>query len=412
MKKATNIVLSSAIAAALLLAGCDGGENRLIKRAEISEVRENFEKDCESLKNKSYENLNFKDASFSFADIDEVSELTLTKLIGKSADEMYEYLCGMIDELTDNYYTDEEKKKEIRFVDADLDNGLPFPYNCPTLDEYKNGLETDDPLPCLNTEDYSISILRGVLYGFDNGALIDYDNSRRTSGMYGYQMLGSYTGNSAVFFTDDLSCTDTYRLVDGEISIADAAKFAQDYLDNLKFTPYDGNIPKPRIVAVNVADIGEGCYGYNFITTVEYKGVNFDYRFKEGKNTYSGHVVQNDYDDRSYYSEVGYIDMIETDKIHHFVMIAHGFDVTEGKPQTSIVTLESAADLLSEFLSGAMMFTAREISVVWLETSSNGVSLVEHAYPCWKFRMSAGGAMYDVFVNMVTGEIYLYTELL
>lgn len=420
MKRIKCIVLSAAVFAASILSGCNSApandetssESQAVAemngKAEISEVRRNFSEDSERLLSKDYDNLFFKDTAFSFPQIDEVCTLTLTPLTGKSADEIYEFFCQAVDLLTDNKYTDNEKKYEIRFVDGGSNSDLPYPYNCPDIDEYKNGLETEYPWPTIDNEDYFIDMMYGTLRGFDNGALIEYDQSDHP-GRSMYFMINQNQKHRAVFYTEDLSCTDTYRLVNGEISIADAAKFAQNYLDNLKFTPYDGNIPTPRIIAVNVVDIGGDCYGYNFVTTVEYKGVNFDYRNKKG-NDVGTSLVQTDYDKRSYNSATGSIDMIETDKIHHFLNIANGVEITEGEPQTSIITLEAAADSISKFFSGTMKFSVEEVSMVWLPTKTPNELKTEHAYPCWKFKLRSGSELYHTFVDMLTGEIYLYVQ--
>lgn len=433
MKIKRNVFLSVAIVVSLLLTGCNSGssigenesesfkiENKdpLLVKAEITEIRNSFSKDFEDLKSKTYDNLDFSKTVYSpFPQIDEVSELTLTPLKGKSTEEIYDFFSEAVDILTENKYTKEKKRYEIRFVDADdvplinVDNSEsadmpPYPYNYPNIDEYKNGKETDYPWPTIDNKDYFIDMMFGVIRGFDNGALVEYDHSDSRPTMY--FMIRQNDKHHPVFYTEDLTCTDTYRLIDGEISIADAAKFAQSFLDKFKFTPYEGNIPKPRIFAVNVVDIGGGRYGYDFLTTVEYNGVFFDHCDMQGMDVGSTRVLT-DYDKRSYNTLVGNIDMIETDKIHHFLSVAKGVDITEGEPTTEIITVESAADSLSDFFSGEMKFRVKEVAMVWLSTNDPN-EIIEQAYPCWKFKMVANGEIYHTFVNVITGEIYLYVQ--
>lgn len=438
MKKIKAIVLSASLCAAMLLSGCvakpetdygiehngsNGSDNSdssgtgelSFGKAEISEVRENYAEDAERVRNKSYENLYFNDTVFfPFPELDAVSELTLTPLtIGKSksADELYKFFCEAVDKLTDNKYSDEEKRYEIRFVDGSkqLETGasadqMPYPYDSPTIDDYEL---TEYPYLTIDNKDYFIDMICGALRGYDNGALIEYDGINRSwRGMY--FMIDFDQLHRPVFYTEDLTCSDTYRLVDGEISIADAAKFAQSYLDNLKFTPYEGNIPKPRIYAVNVVDIGKERYGYNFLTTVEYKGMDFEHHYSNGiGGSYSG--VLTDYDTREYTTINGKIDMIETDKIHHFMSIAYGVEITEGEPTTEIITLEAAADIISDFYSESMKFAVQEVSAAWLPTDDRDTD-AGNGCPCWKFRMTSNGEMYHTLVNMITGEVYLYVQ--
>lgn len=313
--------------------------------APITEICESFEKDAENIKNKEYDNLNFDKAVFSPPpQIDSISELKLVRLAGKSTDEVYDFFCKTVDTLTNNKYTNEEKRYEIRFYDAERDESKPGPYQWPNIDEYKNGKETDDPWAVIRDKNYFIW-LGGVIHKFNNGDLLDHDGVERADLEGNYSMLS----HRHVLYTEDLTSTDTYRLVDGEISIADAAKFAQNYLDNLAYTPYaDANLPKPRIYAVNVFDIGGDCYGYDFMITYEYNDVWFDrYESKQGGRGWQG--SKTDYDKRAYGSWMGCIDMIRTDKIHCFADICKQYGVVEGEPTTEIITIGSAADAVSEF---------------------------------------------------------------
>lgn len=378
------------------------GESAFV-RGTFSEIRESFEKDVENIKNKEYDNLNFDKAEFSPPpQIDSISELKLVKLAGKSPDELYDFFCKAVDTLTDNKYTDEEKRYEIRFADGKHDESKPYPYTWPDIDEYKNGWKTADPWLVIDDTNYFIWLGGGVIHKFNNGDLADYDGVERVDGLLeGYTILT----HQHVFYTEDLTCTDTYRLVDGEISIADAVKFAQNYIDEFDYTPYDdANLPKPVIYAVNVFDIGGGYYGYDFMTTYEYNGVWFDrYEAKKGERGWHGSMT--DYDNRSYGSWMGFADMIKTDEIHTFGGIWFGYDVVEAEPTTEIITVGSAADAVSEFFSGYMNFTVTEVSLTWLHTDN-----AQEAYPCWKFKMYANGEIYHTFVDVITGEIHLYVQ--
>ena len=375
--------------------------------APITEIRESFEKDAENIKNKGYDNLNFdKAVFFPPPQIDSISELKLVGLAGKSTDEVYDFFCKTVDTLTDNKYTDEEKRNEIRFADIERDESKPDSYTWPNIDEYKNGKETDDPWAVIDNKDYFIWLGGGVLLKFNNGDLLDHEGVERVHLEGNYSMLS----HRHVLYTEDLTSTDTYRLVDGEISIADAAKFAQNYLDELAYTPYaDANLLKPRIYAVNVFDIGGDCYGYDFMITYEYNEVWFD-RYESKKGGRGMYGYETDYDKRNYGSWMGCIDMIRTDKIHCFADICKPYGVVEVEPTKEIITIGSAADAVSEFYSRYMNFTITEVSMVWLDTQKWGAA-VQEAYPCWKFKMYANGVIYHTFVDVITGEIHLYGQV-
>lgn len=377
-------------------------------RRTFAEIRESFESDVEAIKSKEYDNLNFDKAVFAAPpEIDSISELKLVKLSGKSTDEIYDFFGNAVDELTDNMYSDEEKRREIRFGDGERDESKSPPYDFPNIDEYKNGQETDDPWPVLDNKNYFIWLGGGVILKYNNGDLLDYEGVDRADA----HLEGDYTmmSHRHVLYTEDLTSTETYRLIDGEISIADAAKFAQNYIDELAFTPYvDANLPKPIIYAVNVFDIENGYYGYDFLITYEYNGVWFDrYESKNGGRGWTG--VDTDYDKRTYGSWMGCIDMIRTNKIHFFADISMQYDVVENEPETDIIPLNSAAEIVSDFFSGHMMFRVTDVEMAWLHTNVYGAETQE-AYPCWKFKMYSNGEIYHTFVDVITGKVHLYIQ--
>ena len=429
MKRTKHIALAMTTCVSLLLTGCNNGSTTASSgddyvesvnsttyiaddtavRKTFAEIRDNFEKDVETIKNKEYDNLNFSKAEF-FAppQIDSISELKLVELKGKSTDEIYDFFCKTIDRLSDNKYTDEKKRYEIRFIDAASDESNSFPYNYPNIDEIKSGHENAYQSPYIGDENYYIDMISGVIYGFDNGDMIDYDGVERESTNFQlYHMLNDV--HRHILYTEDLTSAATYKLVDGEISIADAAKFAQKYIDEFDYTPYDDAIlPKPVIYAVNVFDIGGGNYGYSFMITYEYNGIWFDrYETKIGARGYQ--CVSTDYDKQDYDSWMGCIEMIRTDKIHSFRDISMIYGVEEGEPATEIITVDSAADAVSEFFSGFMKFTITDVSMVWLRTRAYETDA--EGFPCWKFKMYADGEIYHTFVDVITGEIHLYIQV-
>lgn len=89
-------------------------------------------------------------------------------------------------------YTDEEKRYEIRFVDAAnsyTDNSdKSYPYSCPDVDKYKEGYETDFPWPTIDNKDYFIDMMFGVLRGYDNGSLAKFDKTEQ-SYLFNYFMI-------------------------------------------------------------------------------------------------------------------------------------------------------------------------------------------------------------------------------
>lgn len=388
MKKTIRtIVLSAVCCFAAILSGCDSEEG--LKFAPIKEVRENFTQSVEELKACEFENLNFSKASFSFPEIDSISKLSIDVLSGKSAQEIYDFMCESIDSFMPGKYTAEQKMKDMKFYDGTRDKDGNFP----TMKDY---VPTDNPYPSFEAEGCFMDLQNGVLRWFDNADLLHWIGEEGKP-----IMMGLAAGNRhEIAFTEDMNSTDEYELIDGKMSIKEAAEFVDNYLQTTTFSPYELSARK-KAVAVNVVNIGNGKYGYNFIITPVYKNVLFDYPDVSGVAGTA--LLVNDYDKRDYNILPGQADMINTDKVYHFILPAYNRSLKEIETYDSIITLESAAKTVSNFYSDEMNFYVMKVQAVYLPCEEN----VE---PCWKFLMNGGGMMYNTFVNMHTGEIHVYIQ--
>lgn len=380
------IALLTVFCSVILFSGCGSDEG--LNYASISEVRKNFSSSVEELKKIDFENLDFSKAEFSFPEIDSISKLSLSSFSGKSAQEIYDFFSMSLDTLVPGKFSDEQKLNEIRFYDGENSDGTR-----PTIKEYTL---SENPWPFVETEECFMDMFGGVLRWFDNADLM------RWSGETGKPIMQTMISQKrhAENYITDMNCTDKYELINGEISIKDAAEFVNNYLQTMNFSPYELSARK-KAVAVNVVNIGGGKYGYNFIITPEYKNVLFDY--PEMKYSVAIRIVQNDYDNEQYDSLPGQIDMIETDKIYHFIMPAYDRSIEETETYDSIITLKSAAETISEFYSETMKFYVKKVEAVYLPNMGN-------AEPCWKFLMNCGGSLHNTFVNMHTGEVYVYIQ--
>lgn len=370
----------------IIISGCGSDEN--LDYAPVSKIRENFSQTVENLRKAEFDNLDFSNTDFSFPEIDSINELSLGDFSGKNAQELYDFFSASVDALAPGKFSNERKLNEIRFYDGENPDGTR-----PTIKEYT---PTNSPYPFVENDDCFMDMRNGVLRWFDNAALMRWCGEEGSPIM---QTMISDKRRTKDFITD-MNYTDKYELTDGEISIKDAAEYVNDYLQTTDFSPYELSARK-KAVAVNVVDIGKGKFGYNFIITPEYKNVLFDYPEMNGSS--GVRLVTNTYDNRSYDVMPGQIDMIETDKICHFILPAYNHSIEESEIFTSIITLESAAETINKFYSGAMDFSVKRVQAVYLPYGKK-------AEPCWKFLMSCGGSLYNTFVNMNTGDVYVYIQ--
>lgn len=387
MKKILHaIILLTICCSVIIISGC--GSDTDFDYKPVSEIRENFSQSVEELKSREFDNLDFSHADFSFPEIDSISLLALTSFEGKSVQGLYDFFSASVDTLAPGKISDEQKLNEIRFYDGKNPDGTR-----PTIKEYT---PTDYPYPFIETDDCFMDMQNGVLRWFDNAALM------RWCGEEGSPIMQTMISDKRRVkdIITDMNCTDKYELTNGEISIKDAAEFVNNYLQTMKFSPYELSA-RSKAVAVNIVDIGKGKVGYNFLITPEYKKVLFDYL--ENGGGIGTRLVKNDYDDRMYDVMPKQIDMIETDKIYHFICPAYNRSIEEAETFSSIITLECAAEIVNKFYSESMDFTVDRVQAVYLPYGSN-------AEPCWKFIMKNFGSSYNTLVNMHTGEVHVYIQ--
>lgn len=375
----------------------NSGSDTELKFAPVTEIRENFSQTAEALREREFDNLDFSKTEFEFPEVDSVTELSIEPYLSKDAQEIYDFFSASIDTLMPGKYSEEQKRNTIRFYDyyeedpENPESHPPRPESFPTIEDYEL---TDNAYPFIQTDECFMDMMWGVIRWYDNG---DFKRWRGEEGSPVMETLDGY-GKQIAFITD-MNCMDKYELTNGEISIKDAAEFVNNYLATMNFSVHE-TLAKSKAYAVGVVDIGNGKYGYNFLIMPEYKNIMFDhYQMEGGIGTT---LIENDYD--SPYD--GYIPgraaMIETDKIYHFVTPAYFHILEEKETYTSIITLENAAEIVSKFYSGHMDFFVKNVEVVYVP--------IESAVPCWKFLMNANGETYSTFVNMHTGEVYVYIQ--
>lgn len=200
-------------------------------------------------------------------------------------------------------------------------------------------------------------------------------------------------------YTEDIDCDDVYHLIDGDISIAEAAAKANEILAKTAEQCGDGEFLH-KVCAVKVVDIGEGCYGYYFTITPVVDGIK--YAFADMRSdTLLG--------TGSFYNEEGgdsagcynCAEMIRSDELCAFTVGGKQLDRTAVAVHDSIVPLKTAAENAAKLLSGEMTFKAKSVTLVYdIEGSS------DELLPCWRFVLenSSPQKYYHVYVNAITGK--------
>lgn len=247
---------------------------------------------------------------------------------------------------------------------------------------------------------------------------------------YGYGYGGDYSidlfdvmiAYPIVLRTDDLESEETFHLVSGDISIAEAVKSANKFLSDLEISPRE--LPyKPSVQSVIVLDIGDGCFAFCFAVVPEYKQIMYDCAKIDAHTNGISSISDTTNETRL----AGHAVMYEKDKICRCRLgdLLFYYDVMETNSQTSVIPLEKAAELASNHLTWNMRFKAQGVSVVYKEISDKD----HHQYPdnkalenrkitvrpCWKFYLRPTiepQKLFHVYVDMLTGDVYTFVQLM
>ncbi len=427
-----------ALAVLLLSTGCAGkgslslptsensavsGGNLQTELIPITNVRNSFSEDANTLKSRTFDNINLADAYFTFTQTDKVYtfDYKITDY-DISPDDAYNYMCKRLDEFFPGMFSDEEKTSEIRFFNVipNFNEKGQRTEEYPTLEQYKalKGKNYPDVLsdhPTIGlrkSNDFSLRVMNGILREYDNGDLARRSGFDRE--IISFNVLNEF---SVVYRTENLESEKVFHLLSGDISIADAVKSAEKKLSELKLS--ERELPfEMRVQNVNVLDIGNNCYAFYFGIVPEYKGIKYNCVLPD--DTVWGFSIL--YDNTKECDACGEAIMCEADKLcrYRFSHLSSTYDIIESGTADSIISLENAAEMVSEYMTAGMNFKALSVSAAYKPFSEIGIeeAVDNDTYekraitvkPCWRFVLQplTGGTdrLYYVFVDMLTGETY------
>ena len=370
------------------------------EKKPISVVRDTFNEEIETLKTEKFDNISFENLkTYSFPDVSEITTYKIKRYeFGNdlSSEQFFENFVNYC-----NYFEpgklSKEEIAEKAIVLTNLGWDIQYNYN-----QFKELNKDED----LKIEYISLEISNLYLAYFGHGpywyiddALIKRyksdDETPPRSPMANDMIDDSHP---IVYYTENMNSTDAYALVDGEISIADAAKKANTLLAEMA-EQCDDDMYERSVCAVKVVDIGEGCFGYDFTTTPVVVGIKYAFSDtrSDGGNS---HFFSEEGGDQS--GSGDYAVMIESENFHSFTNSGGWKEKTPIDVHDSIVPLKTAAENAAKLLSGEMNFKAKSVMLVYdLKGDSNDL------VPCWRFVLENSlnrEKYYHVYVNAITGE--------
>lgn len=403
----------------ILLSGCDSGagehtsEIASIEKIDISEAGENFNNDIEKLKTSDFDNISFKDLIvYSFPEFPENGAVHVMDILPEespSADDLYDFMCEKIDELMPGRFTDEQKEYGIRFADAGLfhEDAEELQFVHPTLQEYKdNHLESEYPWLLFESKEYCFEVVRGWFRGYNGGAAAKRGDSDKL--LYSYTLTGTY--GDIIYYTADMNSQKSFELSDGSLSIARASDFVNNYLETQKLSMNESKI-KYCTDGVKVIDMHNGKYGYAFTIVGKYDGMKIDTLDMREAESWGGYI-QNTTNEATHSGRFG---LTKSDEPDYFNLL-NTYNIAEKETHTSIIPLNKAVEIASDYLTAGIKFKAKNVTAVYKEFSAKKDYESSEAHdnreitarPCWKFtlRPTTGNTnlLYHVYVDMLTGK--------
>lgn len=223
-----------------------------------------------------------------------------------------------------------------------------------------------------------------------------------------FSSFNSQTGTFSGFKSTeyDVDSGIVHTMLDGkELSVCDAVKFFEDYINTLPY-PQNPNLDM-RVVGVSADEINDGKFCYAFECTVTFEGIPFDYIpygtsvMGNGNNSYEPSV------------RMGYM------SVSNDVDAAYGFcrsvEVSEKTDVNEIVSFENALKSCADSMSD---FADWELQTVELVYCAGNGKKAESPYqdmeyevsPNYKFIIynSNDSLYYSAYVNAITGEFVRY----
>lgn len=197
--------------------------------------------------------------------------------------------------------------------------------------------------------------------------------------------------------------TTAFMLDNGQVTVDGAASFCEDYFANTALYTKD-IATKLKVSSVNVLQIDDDKYAYLMFLARSYAGVPFDAMNMEGG-------ISDFSDNNKYIFASSEALMTRSDEIEYCYLSSIYDDIKPtGKRIDNIISLEKAADIVSESMTHYITFQVENISLVYCCKLSDEEGLYATASANWRFQLHNPNddRTYVVFVNAVDGHCFYY----
>lgn len=373
---------------------------------KLSDLSSTLKEQIQTVKETPYENLTF------------VNELTVTVpnvlydlQLTKSPDLPPEDCFALFDLLFDKAYSDtysnEDKQKLYRFISDDIpQKGSNYPYSYPAYYEYEDEILNGDisftQLFVDTSEGYLAVCADGRVHAYNCGKTFQRDDLDGIVGMY---FPASYHEVIADYSNMNSDTTDRYTLLDGELSVHDAAMQAAQIVTDSRYgggTDLQASVSQVKVIKLD----GEVC-GYSFSLTPSYEGVPFDSYEMENDGIFSSYGF---FSNKQYELMPGNAFMLESDVLDIVIGFDNAFDVEVLQEYDSVIFFEDAVQKLSDSLSEQMKLQVSCVDLMHAMYTTNEETQARASDVVWKFttQNANDGLHYIIYIDALTGGCDYY----
>lgn len=375
---------------------------------KLSDLSVTISEQIQSVQTTDYDNLTFvNELTVTVPNV--LYGLKLTKSPNLPPEDCFAIFDSLFDKAYSDTYSDEDKKKLYRFISDDIpQKGSNYPYSYPAYYEHEKEILNGDisftQLFIDTTEGYLAVCADGRVHAYNCGKTFKRDGLDRIVGMYFpsdyHEVIANYPDMNS-------GTTDCYTLLDGELSVHDAAMQAAQIVTDAHFG--GGTDLRASVSQVKVIGLDKEVCGYSFSLTPSYEGVPFDAYEMEN----DGRFIHNNgfLGEKEYELLPGNAFMLESGQLDIMIGFDNAFDVEILQEYDSVISFEDAVQIMSDAFSEHLQLTVSHADLMYVmyttdqETQTRGVDAV------WKFTTeNANDAMhYIIYVDAITGDCDYYS---
>lgn len=408
--------ISQIVACTILLSTClsmtscagKSSEKDVTYKVTAQNFNDSALSDIDEIKtNSNYDNLSFKNASLELP-----SNITGFSSINMS---YYKYTqkdsIKLFEKQLNETFSNSIKKEDCFFNSPDIevsfgDLTLEYPnlYSPTYYDKILN-----DSLPVdmylYQTDTYQIHDHDQYFMMSSNCSLLKMNRGNFTRSIEKGRNLAGWMPRDNYPKYENVSTDDYNKIIsfnDGNQAITEAVNYCNTYFKGLQLTQNDDL--SFLVNDVNIIETDSTHQSLLLFLTRAYKGIPFDTLNSEG-------VYSEFSDGKDYYFDSSEALMCNANEVEYYFLTVNNSNIVGESKIEEIISLKSAADIVSSYMTSNIKFDVKSISMVYSNMIVDNSDYQSTAKPTWKFvlKNNNDNLKYMVFVDVETGSCHYYT---